>query len=802
MWLVIREDPGSAEATPPWGAATTAEYAERVSRNLAIIERNPAVKLNYDFGAYELADLVGRHPDLHERMRAMVASGQLTFVNGTYNQPHGQALSLEANIRQLVHGLRVYRELFGVAVTVHALQEPDYTNQTPQLLRAFGFEFAAYGSFLHDLITPLGAGPEPSLLYRWVGLDGSSLPLAVEQNGQGVNYDRRIPAALQQRETFVSVLIPDMDEFPVDEGRRYVALDDALREQLREQPPVVEARLQMPWSYVEGTDGEALMAATAEAEHALIAAETLGTLIDSGFREEQLDAGWRLWLQAQHHDALWHGAPRLRAASVAWCRDAARHARKVTQRVIGAPSTARDGQAVRLLTLFPAEHRGVCRVAWAGAAPAGMEDVRGHVVPVQPDPAPDSSGRLLVPFDTRGVVDTVLAAAGSAGRAAGAAPARRALTERLVFANPFYRAEVTPYGGIARVYGAGGRELFRDTATRTLASTTEGLREAGDGGRVPRPDVAAGWTEPQDTHRRYGLDAAGALTVVQNGMMHAYSLAQYESELVSGPVADVVVSTGSVGDIRVERATYLYHALPWIELVITCHFEETVIDEYAEDANKLCLWWPYYYGDLIRSGIPGGDEIPSRPEIGWLPVNWFDVDHRAAGNGGGYAVAAHHAFKTIRRAGRIGSVLAWGEDRGHFSNRNEALTWRNAQDLRLRGRRTCRFHFYPHDLDLHASTVPQWACALTRSPLAQQVGAAAPSERSLLEVRARGMVATSVRRRDDGLRVRFHEAHGGRVDIDTVVVAGRPARYRVEDLAGAPMAGADSYRIGELVVAA
>ena len=73
MWLVIREDPGSAEATPPWGAATTAEYAERVSRNLAIIERNPDVKLNYDFGAYELADLVARHPDLHERMRAMVA---------------------------------------------------------------------------------------------------------------------------------------------------------------------------------------------------------------------------------------------------------------------------------------------------------------------------------------------------------------------------------------------------------------------------------------------------------------------------------------------------------------------------------------------------------------------------------------------------------------------------------------------------------------------------------------------------------------------------------------------------------
>ena len=174
MWLVIREDPGSAEATPPWGAATTEEYAERVGRNLAIIEGNSKVKLNYEFGAYELADLVDKHPDLYERMKRMALAGRLTFVNGTYNQPHGQAMSLEANIRQLQHVMRLYKELFGVEIKTHAMQEPDYTNQTPQLLRVFGMKFATYGCFLHDLITPLGAGPEPSLLYQWATPGASS----------------------------------------------------------------------------------------------------------------------------------------------------------------------------------------------------------------------------------------------------------------------------------------------------------------------------------------------------------------------------------------------------------------------------------------------------------------------------------------------------------------------------------------------------------------------------------------------------------------------------------------------------
>ena len=276
-----------------------------------------------------------------------------------------------------------------------------------------------------------------------------------------------------------------------------------------------------------------------------------------------------------------------------------------------------------------------------------------------------------------------------------------------VFSNSYYRAEITAYGAIARAYATNGRELLRNTATRTVASTTEGLVKIRDGAAAAEADAGTGWTEPDETHFRYGLDAAGALTVVQNGTMHSYVQSDYTSRLAKGPIADILYSSGKVGNIPVDRRTYLYHGLPWIEMEITCHFEETIIDEYSEDANKLCIWWPYFYRDMIRNAIPGGDEAPSRPEIGFLPVHWFDVDHRQSGSGGGFAVAYGDTLKTFRRAGRLGTVLAWGDDRGHFNNRNEALVWRNVQDLKLRGDRTYRFFIYPHGSDWKTDAVPQ-----------------------------------------------------------------------------------------------
>lgn len=797
MWLVIREDPGSAEATPPWGAATTDEYAERVGRNLAIVENNRGVKLNYEFGAYELEDLVKKHPDLYERMRRMVEAGRLFFVNGTYNQPHGQALSLEGNIRQLEHGLAVYKELFGVDVKTHALQEPDYTNQTPQILKAFGLEFAACGGFFHDLITPMGAGPEPSLMYRWVGLDGTEIALAIDQNGQGAHFDRRTAPEPMRHPKFVHFAIPDMDEFDVRPDREYVALDEALQEQYQECPPAVEARLQLPWSYIEGTDGESLMQAVGRCEESLIRAETLSALKGNRSADHELSTLWRGWLQAQHHDALWHGAPGLREASLRWCRDAQVEAEQVSRTILSSTQGGGwDIPALRLVSTYPVPHRGVVRIPWRGELPERLRDEEGRTLPVQVGAAPGSNdaSEILVPYESMGIERAVFLAEGRQPGAGDGEP----LTESFAFKNAHYQAEISAYGGVVRAYSNEGRELFRNTATRTYASTTDALRKFSRGEDVPRPGIGRGWTATDETHFRYGVDALGALTVVQDGKMCAYALSKYTSRLVKGPVADIVTSFGQVGNIPVSRRTYLYHELPWIEMEITCHFDETVIDEYLEDANKLCVWWPYFYRDLIQNGIPGGSEAPSRPEIGFLPVNWFDVDHQDSGNGGGYAVAFPNTFKTFRRAGRLGTVLAWGDDQGHFTNRNEELRWRNVQDLRLRGERTYRFFVHFHDRDWRAAGIPDWAFVLQRTPLADQVTASAASRESWLALDCDGLIPTSVRRDRDAIKVRFYESLGCGGKVSDLKLFGKRVEFTVTDLQGAAMPEIGPFKIGEI----
>ena len=812
MWLIIREDHVCAEVTPPWGAATTDEYAGRVSRNLSILEKNPRVKLNYEFGAYELDDLVKKHPDLYERMKALVGEGRLALVNGTYNQPHGQALSLEGNIRELEEGTRLIEKLFGVRVKTHIMQEPDYTNQTPQLMCAFGMRYAGYGCFLHDLITPMGIGPLPSLLYRWVGLDGTEVALAVDQNGQGVNYDRRIPLEVQTDERFVNFHIPDMDEFPVLDDREYVCLDQALEAQERSHPPVVEAKLQLPWSYVEGTDGELLLFETTKSETELIRAETLSALLDDGSVHTGLAELWLQWLRAQHHDALWHGAPELRAVSVKWCREAGSEARGIVRSLLSkqwkrtsekrpSKSAGRKqrayGRAVRLVSILPTPHRGVTVVHWEGEPPHSLVGAGGREIRVQRVECIDGKQALLVPYEVGGIGESVLVGDGRRVDGPTETDEKASVRENFIFENPFYRAEVTAYGGIARAEAPKGKDLIRNTGTRTVASTTEGLRRIV--GEIEKHDSAQrwGWTKPDETHFRYGLDAAGALTVVQKGCMHAYALSGYESFLKRGPVADILESEGTVGDIQVKRSTYLYRDLPWIEMEISCFFDHTVIDEYLEDANKLCIWWPNWYRDVLRCGIAGGSETPSRPEIGFLPVNWLDVDRHALG-GGGFAIAFDRTMKCFRRSGRLGTVLAWGDDKGHFNNRNEPLVWRNVQDLRLSGAMTYRFALYLHPNDWRTDGVPEWAFAFQRRPVAERVEAEEPSFEPWLSLNGEGIVATSVRRSGEDLVVRFHEAHGGRHALPTAIVRGKVAQARVTDLGGNPISDVTPFRIGEI----
>ena len=206
MSLIIEEDEGCAERTPPWGAPSVEAYDERFAGFLAAMEGHPELRAGFDISGVELERLAGRRPDLVERMRGLVRAGRLAFYNGTWSQPHLHLFGAEANVRQLELGCAAFRRLVGYPVRTHAAQEADAHEQLPQLLRAFGFRFAVPPGFYstlefqgpHELVHLSTQGlrfVHGEEFTEWVGLDGSTIPLYLPQPGP-VSPEREARAGL------------------------------------------------------------------------------------------------------------------------------------------------------------------------------------------------------------------------------------------------------------------------------------------------------------------------------------------------------------------------------------------------------------------------------------------------------------------------------------------------------------------------------------------------------------------------------------------------------------------------------
>lgn len=119
--------------------------------------------------AQQYAWVAERHPELFERIRAKVASGQFVPVGGMWvesdtNMPGGEALA-----RQMVEGKRYFLEEFG-----HETQDvwlPDsfgYTGALPQIVRAAGSQW-----FLSQKLSWNDTNRMPHHTFHWEGIDGS-----------------------------------------------------------------------------------------------------------------------------------------------------------------------------------------------------------------------------------------------------------------------------------------------------------------------------------------------------------------------------------------------------------------------------------------------------------------------------------------------------------------------------------------------------------------------------------------------------------------------------------------------------
>jgi hypothetical protein len=76
MVLLIEEDEGCAERTPPWGAPDIGAYLERLRGNLRALRAYPRLKLGFEWSGLELERLAQAAPDVLADLRTLAAEAR------------------------------------------------------------------------------------------------------------------------------------------------------------------------------------------------------------------------------------------------------------------------------------------------------------------------------------------------------------------------------------------------------------------------------------------------------------------------------------------------------------------------------------------------------------------------------------------------------------------------------------------------------------------------------------------------------------------------------------------------------
>jgi len=147
---------------------TVRKVARTVSNVTALMDEHPDLVFAMS-SAQQWAWMKEHRPDVWERMREKVATGQLVPVGGMWvesdtNMPGGEALA-----RQLVHGKRFFLDELGVETEEVWLPDSfGYTAALPQLVALSGSRW-----FLTQKISWNQTNRHPHHTFWWEGLDGT-----------------------------------------------------------------------------------------------------------------------------------------------------------------------------------------------------------------------------------------------------------------------------------------------------------------------------------------------------------------------------------------------------------------------------------------------------------------------------------------------------------------------------------------------------------------------------------------------------------------------------------------------------
>src|SRR5579862_1185760 len=147
--------------------------------------------------AQQYAWIKERNPDLWQRIRAKVGSGQFVPVGGSWVEPDCNIPSGESLLRQFVHGQGFFEDEFGIRC--REFWSPDafgYCNQLPQLIRLAGMT-----RFLTQKLSWNRFNKPDHHTFTWQGLDGSEV-LGHYPPADTYSSDASIPELLRAQRAY------------------------------------------------------------------------------------------------------------------------------------------------------------------------------------------------------------------------------------------------------------------------------------------------------------------------------------------------------------------------------------------------------------------------------------------------------------------------------------------------------------------------------------------------------------------------------------------------------------------------
>ncbi|MBN1918499.1 MAG: hypothetical protein JW889_11370 [Verrucomicrobia bacterium] len=780
MLLLIKEDTLCAERDASWGGDFDHHMA-RLERNLASLDRYPDLCVCFDFAAVEL-ELVAEHrPDLIATMRDMLRVRRITLVNGTWSQPHVQCLGHESVYRQFELGLATIKRLLGAKVRTFASQEPVLTEQMPQLLDALGYETATLTHFAWTLTFRT---PHPLLGYRgrlyfydaepfttWRALDGTGIPFyladvggplhgGISDDGVFWEYQKDKLRAPAVRINYPDMIAPD-DAWIEAQTRngRFVLLDDALRDLLKQRPPRSEAAITPSFStYGEGTGGSRLSILNREAETALRQARAAEVFraVAGGRRAGSFADELRTLLTCQHHDAYWPGGPELRAKSIARLEALVPKLRE-RMRAALVPHEAASEVPGRIVVFnsLPRKRRDVARTRIEGERPAPVSvlDEKGRVQPTQVVPTPDGwEVWLTAAF---GGLGTRSFRTQPEAREPKAQPVRKAWK----FANKHYSAVIQPNLTLTSLRASDARESL--AGPERPANEIRGMTGAGE------------WVSTAE-------------------------LAPKETRLVRGPVADVAWVHFELPQAGLTLMGAFFHDLPWAEFTARFEFSKASYGDYWKDESKLHIRWPLAFDGAVRYEVPFGQVESSAPERPAQVIGWLDISSQQAG----VTYLQSGMLKHWVSDGTLCNLLAWGTRTNHWNSRcYGAMEYAKQFDLTLNGAHIYRWAVMPHAGLSSAAGAPDIARRFAE-PLTgtiTSVGAEAVQHPDILRIAPDNLEPVTIESQAGKLRCLVFERAGRRAN-PAAFLHGKRTKCRATTLDGVPRKTFAPFQIGWLEI--